>query len=472
MTIKKWMALACLGLVSMALAGEGEEYEVHPGFTLSSLRPQGFEPRVTGMDFLSGGRLAVSTWRPNEVYILSGWDGPPARMTARKAVTGFKEVMGLCVVKDTIFVADQDAVYALSDKNGDGLPETRTLVGSIPFSGSFHEWSFGLVCREGKFLTALSLAATPTGKTAIPQKAPLRGSVISMTRNGKVETIATGLRAPDGIGQGPDGEIFATDNQGSWLPASKFIHVVQGRNYGHRATPPVASDSAFPSLPAVWLPYGTVTRSPTQPVYIQAGQYAGQFFYGDIAFGVVRRINLEKVAGEYQGCVLRFSGGFEAGIHRLLASPDGSLLLGGLGNGDAQNWGWREKTFGLQRLKPNGKTVFEILTVHARRGGFEVEFSTAPGPEGSSSGHYAGKQWWYEPTSAYGGPAKDITEASIRSAHVSLDGRRIFLEMPDLRPQQVVQVHLEGIHSSSGQELWTKDFWYTLNAFSNQEFQP
>ena len=465
--------IACLGLWAAAVSAKGgEEDEVHPGFDLTVIRPEGFEPRVSGMEFLPGGRMAVSTWRPNEVYILTGYDGPLKAIKVRKAASGFKELMGLASSGDTLFAADQDRIYALTDKDGDGLPETKTAIGQIPFSGAFHEWSFGLALKDGKFFTALSVAATATGNTLAPQKAPLRGSLVSMGRDGKVEAVATGLRAPDGLCLGPDSGLFVTDNQGTWLPASKLIHVTPGRTYGHRVTPPAPFEDGYPAPPAVWLPYGVVTKSPTQPVYMTAGPYAGQFFYGDIAFGVVRRAFLEKVGGEWQGCVLRFSGGFEAAVHRMLAGPDGSLYLGGLGNGDLQNWGWREKKFGLQRLRPNGRIVFEILTVHMRKGGFELAFSSPPGKEALEPARYQARQWWHEPTEDYGGSQKDISPVPVKSVKASADGMRIFLEMDGLRPQQVAHIHLDGIKSKDGKTIWTPDFWYTMNAFSAQEFQP
>ncbi|HKP95143.1 MAG TPA: hypothetical protein VJ385_05235 [Fibrobacteria bacterium] len=463
----------CLGLACAAgSAAVPEEDQVHPAFDLTVIRPKGFEPGVAAMEFLPGGRMALGTWHPNAVYILDGYAGPAKAITVRKAAEGFKELMGLSAVGDTLFAADQDGIYALSDGNGDGLPEKRTRVGALPFTGSFHEWSFGLAYKEGRFFTGLSVAATATGKTLVPQKDSRRGSMVSMSRDGKVEVIATGLRAPDGLCLGPDSGLFASDNQGSWLPASKFIHVVPGRTYGHRIQPPGPFDDGYPAPPAVWLPYGTVSKSPTQPAYAATGPYAGQFFIGDIAFGVVRRIFVEKVNGEWQGCVLRFSGGFEAGVHRMLAGPDGSLYLGGLGNGDLQNWGWREKKFGLQRMKPNGKAVFEIVSVHSRRGGFELVFSEPPGPGAMEPARYQAKQWWYEPTEAYGGPQKDIAAVPVKSVRASKDGLRFLLAMDGLRPQQVAHVHLDGIKSRDGKDVWTPDFWYTMNAFSPAEFEP
>jgi hypothetical protein len=463
----------CLGFAFAAHgADDEEEYRVHPGFDLTVIRPKGFEPRVSGMEFLPGGRMAVSTWRPNEIYILKGYDGPRKAITVRKAASGFKELMGLAASGDTLFAADQDAIYAMTDKDGDGVPETRTKVGSIPYTGTFHEWSFGLARKEGRLFTALSVGATAIGKTMTPQKDIHRGALVSMDGQGKVDIVATGLRAPDGLCLGPDSGLFVTDNQGTWLPANKFIHVVPGRTYGHHIKPAAPFEDGYPAPPAVWMPYGKVSKSPTQPAYMASGPYAGQFFVGDVAFGAVRRIFVEKVNGEWQGCMLHFSGGFEAGIHRMLAGPDGSLYLGGIGNGDIQDWGWHEKLFGLQRMKPNGKKTFEILEVHSRKEGFELVFTAPPGPEALEPARYEAKQWWYQPTDAYGGKEMDVSPVPVKSARVSRDGMRVLLVMEGLRPQQVAHIRLKGIKSKDGMRNWTPDFWYTMNAFSPQEFAP
>ncbi len=473
--ISRWkfravLAATAAGWLALESARADVENQVHPGFDLIRFRPSSFEPRVTGMDFLSGNRMVISTWRPNEVYILSPTDGPPEKMIARKAASGFKEVMGLCVVHDTVFLADQDKLYALVDKDGDGLPETKQAVADIPFSGSMHEWSFGLVYKGGKFYTAFSVATTGMGTTLVPQKENRRGVLIELAPGKPAEVYASGLRGPDGLGLGVDSEFFATDNQGSWLPASKFMHVQAGHGYGHRTQPEGLFEAGFPTPLAVWLPYGSVTRSPTQPIYMRAGRYAGQYFYGDIASGAVRRVYLEKVAGEYQGCVMRFSGGFEAAVHRMVASPDGSIYLGELGNGDIQDWGWQGKRFGLQRLKPNGNPAFEIDSVRIRKSGFELFFSEPIEESGIRPGGFSARQWWYEPTAAYGGPEKNNSNVPIRAVRAAPN--RIFVKLDGMRPQQVLHMHLDGIKSKSGRALWTPDFWYTMNAFSDQEFRP
>ena len=49
---------------------------VQPAFDLIDIRPEGFEPKVGGIDFLPDGRLILCTWSPDgEVLILDGLRG-------------------------------------------------------------------------------------------------------------------------------------------------------------------------------------------------------------------------------------------------------------------------------------------------------------------------------------------------------------------------------------------------------------
>ena len=72
---------------------------VHPGFTLTSLRPSGFNPMVSGMDFLSDGRMVVSTWDPTgSVYIVENVEsGDSSKIKVKTIAQGLAEqvVQGL-----------------------------------------------------------------------------------------------------------------------------------------------------------------------------------------------------------------------------------------------------------------------------------------------------------------------------------------------------------------------------------------
>ena len=140
---------------------------------------------------------------------------------------------------------------------------------------------------------------------------------------------------------GPPDEIFVTDNQGGWLPANKLIHIQPGKFYNHYTTGPTGQPGRFdnqrPTPPALWLPHNEIANSPSQPMLIPSGPFAGQMWIADVTYGGIQRAFLEKVEGEYQGAYFRMTQGLESGITHMLLEDDGSIIVGGLGAGG--NWG-------------------------------------------------------------------------------------------------------------------------------------
>jgi cytochrome c len=79
--------------------------------------------------------------------------------------------------------------------------------------------------------------------------------------------------------------------------------------------------------PAIWMPEDEIANSPSQPILMQEGPYKGQMLHGDVTHGGLSRDFLEKINGEYQGAVFRFTQGLEAGVNRICRGPDGALYL-------------------------------------------------------------------------------------------------------------------------------------------------
>ena len=159
--------------------------------------------------------------------------------------------------------------------------------------------------------------------------------------------------------------------------------------------------------PVVWLQQNEIGNSPSQPTTLDIGLYTNQMIHGDVTHGGIKRVFVEKIAGEYQGAVFRFTQGLEGGVNRLKWGPDGALYIGGVGLGG--NWGQSGKfMYGLQKLTFNQKVTFEMLAIRAKANGIEIEF-TEPLKEGAGTkvSDYSIKQWWYKPTANYGGPKMD-----------------------------------------------------------------
>ncbi|MFE2540007.1 family 16 glycoside hydrolase [Actinacidiphila glaucinigra] len=448
---------------------------VNPGYTLTDLRPAGFEPQVSAMDWLPGGRLAVTTWGGSSVdegavYVLDHVTGDtgPEQVTYKKIAGGLKEPMGVKYVDGKLYVSEKHQLTELSDLDGDNTADEIRKVAEWPYGGNFHEFAFGLLYEDGNFYLNLSVAINYGGATTDPQPAANRGSTIKVNKKtGKVSYLAGGLRTPNGIGRGPEGELFVTDNQGGWLPASKLVHIKQDRFFNHYTNPDGPFDDRTVTKPVLWLPQNEIANSPSTPMLLKKGPFAGQLLFGDVTYGGIQRADLEKVDGEYQGAVFRHTQGLEAGITRISTGPDGAIYAGGLGADG--NWGQEGKLrFGLQKLTPNGKSVFDIKTMRATRDGFELTYTKPLSEETAArltSGAYSVEQWRYVPTPAYGGPKVDEEELPVAAARISDDRRKVRITVPGLETDRVVHVRSpRPFASADGEQLWSTEAWYTLNA--------
>ncbi|MFC7549552.1 RICIN domain-containing protein [Plantactinospora sp. GCM10030261] len=446
---------------------------VHPSYSLTNLRPAGFQPQVSAMDWYPDGRLAIATWGGTdntlgEVYVLSNVTGStgPGQVTTKKIASGLKEPMGIKVVDGRLYVSEKHRLTELVDSTGDGVTDTYRTVATWPFGGNFHEFAFGMLYQDGYFYLNLSVSINYGGATTDPQPAPNRGTTIKVHKDtGQVSYVAGGLRTPNGIGWGPEGGIFVTDNQGGWLPSSKLLHVKQGRFFNHYMNPAGPFDANPVTQPVLWLPQNEIANSPSTPIQIGSGTYAGQLLFGDVTYGGIQRAYLEKVGGEYQGAVFRLTQGLEAGVTRISLGPDGAIYAGGLGAGG--NWGQEGKlAYGLQKLTPNGTSTFDILAMRAIDGGFELEYTQPLSTETATAlaTRYKVKQWRYQPTSGYGGPKLNEETLPVTSATLSADGRKVTLKLTGLQAGRVVYVRSpRPFSSASGQTLWSTEAWYTLN---------
>jgi len=153
----------------------------------------------------------------------------------------------------------------------------------------------------------------------------------------------------------------------------------------------------------------------------------------------------------------------EAGVNRLCWGPDSALYIGEIGM--VGGWSWKEKQYGLQRMKYNGKPTFEMLAVRAKPQGFEIEF-TEPLKTGQaiSEPDFLIQQWRYVRTENYGGPKVDLERLKINRLNISPDRKHIYVEIHGLKKEHVIYFRLpENIQDEQGKFLWSSEAWYTLN---------
>lgn len=433
--------------------------------------PEEIELKVTGMDWLPNGNLAVCTWA-GEIYVIEQPTGPAGAVVCRRFASGLNEAFGMKVIDGALYVVQKAELTRVTDTDGDGRGDLfETISDDWGFTGNYHAFAFGPVLDQRQ-----NLFVFLTGQRG-RWDVPFVGWALRMNLDGTgVEGFASGLRAPNGFGTfGPDDDLFVADNQGNWIGACRLNHVQRGRFYGFPSGKP-ASEADYrmprnPSPPAVWFPR---KLSPSTSGFVtiedpRLGPFQGQLLVGDFQNALVMRVFLEKVNGEWQGAVWPFAKGFYSGVNRLLMGPDGRLYVGGLKNRAWAATAPREAS--LDRVRFTGRIPFEVKEVHATRRGFHLEFTKPvdPGMAGDTENYFV-SQYRYEYHQAYGSPEIDqegkensSTEIGVESVVVSADGTRVTMVLDGARTGYVTAVQLLDIESADGESIWHDTFYYTLN---------
>lgn len=427
---------------------------------------------ITGMDFLPNGDLAACTW-PGEVWVIEGAQGSPAAAKYRRFARGLAEPMGVAVRDGKIYVATKQALYRLTDTDGNGEADLfECLNQSWGYTGSYNAFVYGPVFdKAGNFILA---NAGHAGRW----DANYMGWGLRISPDGqKLDTICSGLREPNGIGTfGPDRDVFVSENQGAWIGACKLNHVTPGKFYGHPSAWPAKQEEYGKHTrfdpPAVWFPY-KLARSVTGFAEItddRFGPFRGQLMVGDFQNAIVTRVQLEKVNGEYQGAVWPLLKQFQSGVNRLAYGPDGKLYVGGC----QAPVSWKAVApldFALERISYTGKLPFEVKEVHALRDGFELTFTQPVEPQAAANpDSYDVTQYGYKYHSKYGSPEIDhdgkenaASVIKVAAASVSPDKLKVRLKLEGWRTGYVTMVRSLDVKNATGESLVNDAFWYTLN---------
>ena len=112
---------------------------------------------------------------------------------------------------------------------------------------------------------------------------------------------------------------------------------------------------------------------------------------------------------------------------------------------------------------PTGKSVFEMLAIRAMSDGFEIEFTKPLDPRvGWDPESYYVEQWPFDTQKKT--PLRDGSTTPVKSASVSPDRKKVFLEIGGLKPSGVVYIRLlPPCVAEDGELPWSTEAWYTLN---------
>jgi glucose/arabinose dehydrogenase len=431
--------------------------------------------RLGGFDFFADGKSAAfSTW-DGDVWLLEGIDDDLKQLKWKRFASGLFETLGLRIVDEVIYVSSRVGILRLHDLNQDGTCDFyENFNNELTSSVGFHEFVFDLhTDSDGNFYYAKAgpvrgggrgFGSKPEENNRFGNVSPHAGTVVRVDREGKkLDVYATGFRAPNGIGVGPDGQVTTGDNEGTWIPACPINWVEEGGFYG---VEDLAHRDAIPEFnpPLCWLAKKDFDNSGGSQVWVTSdrwGPFEGELLhlsYGQCAMYLVMK---ERVEGQMQGGVVKIPVSFGSSAMRARFNQlDGQLYVAGLR-------GWQTKAAqlsGFDRVRYTGKKVYTVRDLKVQKEGVQLTFSQ-PVDKASAGDveNYAVQQWNYRRSSDYGSRDYSVEidgergrdPVDIEKAIVSDDGKTVTLIVDGLKP--VMQFEIDfSIEAADGTEIRQK----------------
>jgi hypothetical protein len=456
-------------VTTQGVIGKGDAAYVVDQITPPIDNPWKRRLRIGGMDFFSDGtRAAVSTW-DGDIWIVSGIDESLKNLQWKRFASGMYETLGLRIVNDQIYTSGRDQLTRYYDYNKDGEADYyENFNNSVTSTEGFHEFLFDLQTdKEGNFYFAKAGPVKGGGRgfETISRDA---GSLMKVSADGKkFETVATGFRAPNGIGVNPwNGQITTGDNEGTWVPTCPVNWVKPGGFYGVEDLAHGADVKSF-KQPLTWMSHDEYDNSGGGQVWVNSdkwGPFSKQLLhmsYGQCALYLV--MHEEAGNGQMQGGVVRFPVKFASSAMRArFNSKDGQLYVAGL-------QGWQTKAVkisGFDRVRYTGKPVHSIEAIKYTPKGLRLTF-TQPldAKEAADAENFSARRWNYLRSSNYGSATYEVKnpekkgreKVTVQSARLLPDGRTVEIDLEDFRPVNQLEVKFK-LKAKDGTEI-------------NQEFQ-
>lgn len=430
--------------------------------TLPEKNPWNSWMRLGGFDFFKDGtKAAVCTWN-GDVWIVNGIKGGDGlgELSWQRIATGLFQPLGLRIVDEQIYVSCRDQITRLIDLNGDGETDFyENFNNDHQVTEHFHEFAMGLQTDEtGNFYYAKS------GQHARDSLVEQHGTLMKVSKDGKTsEILANGYRAANGVGIGPGGTFFTSDQEGFWMPANR-INLVQQNSFSgnmysyHRGERPTDYDR-----PIVWLPK-SFDRSPAEQVWVRDERWGlpkDSIISLSYGTGQILSVIHEPIKDvkhvTAQGAAFRLGLSFPTGIMRGRFHPaDGQLYACGL-------FGWssdRTSPGGFWRVRYTGEKVHVPVAYHIVKDGIELTFSHPLDPETAKDvDSYAVEQWNYKWTKDYGSPEFKLSDRTkgrdtikISGVTLSNDARTVRLMIADLKPSMQVRIQCT-LDAADGSEI-------------------
>ncbi len=481
------------------------EEEVHavPGFHGKRL-PYPTNIMPTAMTFDRQGRLLFTSLKG---HVYRGDD-----RSAEVFAEGLAAPFGILDSHDLLLVAHKPEIIGLVDRDGDGRADESTVIATgWGLTDDYHDWTCGLVRdAEGDLFTTLGSDYAQKGRPL--EKSKWRGHALRIDTQGRIESLARGLRFPTGVAITSSQDIFITDQQGvqntfnelNWLPSRSSS---QTKSSEIRFGVPSLHDpekDAPATPPAVQIPHPW-TRSVNGIVAIPKSladrthpKLFDQLLGCEYDTRFLVRFSHQLVDGVMQGAVYPFSRNPGSSSNRdslghrtedsrlvkartgsqsrasagllgplsIAISPDGDLFVGSIHD---SGWQGGLNTGDIVKLSPtsewkDGRWQNGLVEIRATPAGFDLEFFHAVEPKlAEQPGHYQIAGYTRIWQGSYATPDSGRHNVEVKSARLNAAGTVVSLTLDGLKPGFVYDVVIGDITPDGHALLWPNIGYYTLH---------
>lgn len=455
--------------------------------SITSPTPNPWNRRVRfgGMDLFSDGKRAALCTHEGDIWVVEGIDDKLENLKWRRFASGQYETLGLAIVDDVIYTSGRDQITRYHDLNKDGEADYyENFNNDIMSTRGFHEFVFDLQTdKDGNFYFAKANPVNGGGRGfgrggGNGLVCSHAGCAFKVSKDGrKFEIIATGLRAPNGIGVRADGLLTSSDNEGTWMPTTPINWIDQKGQFNGVVNSLTTEERARTWTPPLcWLSHSDYDNSGGGQIWVTSskwGPFKGELLHESYGKSSLFLVMKEKTAnGQMQGGVVRFPLKFTSSVMRArFGEKDGQLYVAGLSEWQSN----ASKPTGFDRVRYTGKKVYSVRDLKVTKNGVKLTF-TEPLASDSVADlqNWSGKRWNYERSDNYGSPELMLTKdangkarrgrenINITGAQLGSDGKTVTLEIADFQPvmQQMLKWNLK---AADGTPI-SQDIQHTIHA--------
>ncbi|MEM9016292.1 MAG: hypothetical protein AAGC68_04710, partial [Verrucomicrobiota bacterium] len=403
--------------------------------------------RTSSLAFFPDGRLAVGTLS-GDVWIVSGIDKSLEKVTWKRFAAGLYEPLGMKVVDGVVTVGTRGRIVKLHDFNDDGEADFYEAFFNEPEPApGWHAYNFDLeVGEDGSYYYA---------RTGGFSKWSIPGGMVRVAPDGESwEVVGAGMRVPNGIGLLPDGRATFSDNQGTFVPASKISITAKGDFHGAGSWNDRDGnwdpDKIVP--PILYMPQELDSSSGAQ-LWVEEderfGPLSGSYFH--TSYGRARTIQLyldELENGVTQAAAFPLPLTMESGTMRIAKNPvDGQLYTSGL-------TGWQagaSREGSIQRIRYTGEEGLYLTNAKARDNRLELTFNKDVDSKMIENlEEWNATAWNYRWSEGYGSPHFKVTDPDVKGeddweiSEIKIEGgNKLIVVLPELEPCDTLRLNFQ-----------------------------